>query len=179
MKAIRRFTVRTVLPQALAALDELSTNLRWSWHEPSRQLFSSIDPVLWNDTGHDPIALLGAVGSERLAELAADAAFVGSANELRSDLHDYLQKPRWYQALDDAPAAIGYFSPEFGIAAALPQYSGGLGILAGDTSRARATSAFPSSASACSTGRAISVRPSRARAGSRRPTRSLTRTGCR
>ena len=132
MKAIRRFTVRTVLPKALAALDELSTNLRWSWHEPSRQLFSSIDPVLWNDTGHDPIALLGAVGSERLAELAADAAFVGSANELRSDLHDYLEKPRWYQTLDDAPAAIGYFSPEFGIAAALPQYSGGLGILAGD-----------------------------------------------
>ncbi len=28
--------------------------------------------------------------------------------------------------------SIGYFSPEFGIAAALPQYSGGLGILAGD-----------------------------------------------
>ena len=30
------------------------------------------------------------------------------------------------------PAAIAYFSPEFGITAALPQYSGGLGILAGD-----------------------------------------------
>jgi starch phosphorylase len=31
-----------------------------------------------------------------------------------------------------APAAIAYFSPEYGITAALPQYSGGLGILAGD-----------------------------------------------
>ncbi len=31
-----------------------------------------------------------------------------------------------------APRAIGYFSPEFGITAVLPQYSGGLGILAGD-----------------------------------------------
>ncbi len=29
-------------------------------------------------------------------------------------------------------AAIAYFSPEYGITAALPQYSGGLGILAGD-----------------------------------------------
>ena len=28
MKAIRRFTVRTVLPESLAALDELATNLR-------------------------------------------------------------------------------------------------------------------------------------------------------
>ncbi len=44
----------------------------------------------------------------------------------------YLTEPRWYQGLTDAPKSIGYFSPEFGIAAALPQYSGGLGILAGD-----------------------------------------------
>jgi starch phosphorylase len=132
VKAIRRFIVRTVLPEALAPLDELSTNLRWSWHEPTRRLFESIDPILWAETGHDPIALLGAVGTARLAELAEDSAFVGTANELRADLHDYLEKPRWYQSLDEAPASIGYFSPEFGIAAALPQYSGGLGILAGD-----------------------------------------------
>lgn len=132
MKAIRRFTVRTVLPQALAALDELSTNLRWSWDEPTRRLFSSIDPIEWENSGHDPIALLGAVGPERLAELAADAAFVENANARLADLHDYLEKPRWYQSLTDAPTSIGYFSPEFGIAAALPQYSGGLGILAGD-----------------------------------------------
>ena len=40
---------------------------------------------------------------------------------------------RWYQGLgDDVPASIGYFSPEYGITAVLPQYSGGLGILAGD-----------------------------------------------
>jgi starch phosphorylase len=132
VKAIRRFTVRTVLPEALSALDELSTNLRWSWHEPTRTLFKSIDPILWEATGHDPIALLGAVETSRLTQLAADVAFVGAADDLLTQLHDYVEKPRWYQSLPDAPASIGYFSPEFGIAAALPQYSGGLGILAGD-----------------------------------------------
>jgi starch phosphorylase len=132
VKAIRRFTVRTVLPEALIALDELSTNLRWSWDEPTRQLFSSIDPARWEQSGHDPIALLGAVETSRFEELAADADFVATANRLRSELHDYLEKPRWYQSLEGAPESIGYFSPEFGIAAALPQYSGGLGILAGD-----------------------------------------------
>jgi starch phosphorylase len=132
VKAIRRFTVRTVLPESLAALDELSTNLRWSWHQPTLQLFNSIDPAHWALTGQDPIALLGAVGTDRLAELAADEEFVARVNSLRDDLHDYLEKPRWYQSLENAPASIGYFSPEFGIAAALPQYSGGLGILAGD-----------------------------------------------
>ena len=95
-------------------------------------MFRSVDPELWEQTGHDPIALLGAVGPGRLGELAGDDAFVATTKILRDDLHDYLQKPRWYQSLKDAPTSIGYFSPEFGIAAALPQYSGGLGILAGD-----------------------------------------------
>lgn len=133
MKAIRRFTVRAVLPEQLGALEELAGNLRWSWHEPTRQLFARISPELWQKTGHDPIALLGAVHPARLAELANDYGYVEWANRLRDDLHAYLSEPRWYQGLDgSAPRSIAYFSPEFGIAAALPQYSGGLGILAGD-----------------------------------------------
>ncbi len=133
MKAIRRFTVRTVLPESLVGLEELATNLRWSWHEPTRQLFAQLSPVLWEQSGHDPIGLLGEVEPSRLAELAADHDYVARVNERLADLHSYLREPRWYQALPEgAPSAIGYFSPEFGIAAALPQYSGGLGILAGD-----------------------------------------------
>jgi len=132
VKAIRRFTVRTVLPEALGGLEELATNLRWSWHEPTMQLFASIAPAVWDASGRDPIALLGAVEPSRFDELAADDDFVARTNGLLAELHTYLTEPRWYQSLPDAPAAIAYFSPEFGIAAALPQYSGGLGILAGD-----------------------------------------------
>jgi starch phosphorylase len=132
VKAIRRFTVRTVLPESLAGLEELATNLRWSWHEPTRQLFSAMAPEVWDEIGHDPIGLLGAVEPERLAELAADDDFVARTRALGDELRTYLTEPRWYQSLTDAPASIAYFSPEFGIAAALPQYSGGLGILAGD-----------------------------------------------
>jgi starch phosphorylase len=133
VKAIRRFTVRTVLPESLSALEELATNLRWSWHVPTRQLFERISPETWDAIGHDPIGLLGAVEPSRLDELAGDADFVDTANRLQAELHAYLTEPRWYQSLPEgAPRSIGYFSPEFGIAAALPQYSGGLGILAGD-----------------------------------------------
>nr|WP_218869040.1 alpha-glucan family phosphorylase [Leifsonia psychrotolerans] len=117
----------------MAALDELAGNLRWSWHEPTRVLFDHIEPELWREVGHDPTALLGAVAPARLIELASDVDYVAGVNAMRDDLREYLEKPRWYQGLDgDKPAAIAYFSPEFGIAAALPQYSGGLGILAGD-----------------------------------------------
>jgi len=141
VRAIRRFTVRTLLPAELRDLDELALNLRWSWHAPTRDLFAGIDPTTWADVHGDPVALLGALGPERLAELAADAAFVERVRVATEDLHHYLEDPLWYQQQQQAapggesgglPAAIAYFSPEFGITSVLPQYSGGLGILAGD-----------------------------------------------
>jgi starch phosphorylase len=132
VKAIRRFTVRPVLPPELGALDELAANLRWSWHQPTIDLFREVDPTLW-EADADPVGLLGDVSPERLAALAAEPEFVGRADALRDDLRAYLTEPRWYQSLGaEVPRSIAYFSPEFGIAAALPQYSGGLGILAGD-----------------------------------------------
>ncbi|MBS4727281.1 glycosyltransferase family 1 protein [Mycobacterium sp. SM1] len=135
MKALRRFTVRAHLPQRLAALDQLSTNLRWSWEKPTQDLFAAIDSTLWEQCGRDPVALLGAVSPARLDELAVDADFVGRLDELAADLNDYLSRPLWYQQQRDGvamPTGIAYFSMEFGVAEVLPNYSGGLGILAGD-----------------------------------------------
>jgi len=133
VRAIRRFIVRTVLPENLQALEELAINLRWSWHPQTRDLFAAIDPELWASSGQDPVRMLGEVSGDRLAELSADPAFVDWVERSRADLQEYLESPRWYQSLgEDAPRGIAYFSPEYGITSALPQYSGGLGILAGD-----------------------------------------------
>lgn len=133
VRAIRRFTVRTVLPDALAPLDELAANLRWSWHSPTRDLFRELSGAPDAITSLDPGRILGEVDPDELDRLAADDHFVRRTIALRDELHRYLAEPRWYQGLGpDAPRAIAYFSPEFGIASALPQYSGGLGILAGD-----------------------------------------------
>ncbi|MFK5645496.1 alpha-glucan family phosphorylase [Ornithinimicrobium sp. LYQ121] len=153
MKAIRRMHVRTVLPQTLAPLHDLALNLRWSWHPPTRDLFASIDPELWDATGHDPIAVLSALRGEDMDRLAGDAGFVTRVREAKEDLDRYLTKPRWYHAegagrlADDEAGrsleAIAYFSPEFGITAVLPQYSGGLGILAGDHLKAASDQGIP------------------------------------
>ncbi|MGW9397409.1 glycosyltransferase family 1 protein [Streptomyces sp. NPDC055642] len=133
MKAIRRFTVRPVLPEPLGPLSDLARNLRWSWHDGTRDLFRSVDPERWAATGRDPVRLLGSVATERLTELAADRDFLDRLDTVAGDLHAYMTGDRWYQAQPGRlPAAVAYFSPEFGITAALPQYSGGLGILAGD-----------------------------------------------
>lgn len=147
MKALRRFTVRAHLPDRLAALDQLSTNLRWSWEKPIQDLFASIDPVLWGRCGHDPVELLGAVKPARLDELALDEAFLRRLDELSADLNDYLTRPLWYQQQEEAgaalPTGIAYFSMEFGVAEVLPNYSGGLGILAGDHLKAASDLGLP------------------------------------
>lgn len=144
MRAIRRFTVRPVLPAALEPLRELALNLRWSWHLPTQRLFADIDPGRWDAIGRDPLRLLGDVPTQRWQELVDDPSFMASLQEAADDLRRYCTEPRWYQGLGaDAPTAIAYFSPEYGIAHVLPQYSGGLGILAGDHLKAASDLGIP------------------------------------
>ncbi|MCD1570021.1 alpha-glucan family phosphorylase [Agromyces mediolanus] len=144
MKSIRKFTVRAVVPERLAALEKLAANLRWAWHEPTRRLFEHIDPEAWARSEHDPVTFLGEVAPARLEQLAADDEFVARAEREQAELDAYLGEPRWYQRLEgDRPELVAYFSPEYGIAAALPQYSGGLGILAGDHLKAASDLGVP------------------------------------
>ncbi len=144
VKAIRRFTVRTVLPEPIRPLARLASNLRWSWHRPTRELFEGLNPRLWKESGQDPVGFLGMVSREEFQQLAADRAVVERVRAAEQDLDRYLEEPRWYQGLGpDAPASIAYFSPEFGITEVLPQYSGGLGILAGDHLKAASDLGVP------------------------------------
>ncbi|MGH3714565.1 MAG: alpha-glucan family phosphorylase [Micromonosporaceae bacterium] len=144
MRALRRFTVRAALPDPLAPLAELVTNLRWSWHPQTRDVFAQVDPELWDRVGGDPVRLLGEVSAARLAALATDETFLRAVRDAYAELRSYLDESRWYQTLGpDAPRSIAYFSPEFGITEVLPQYSGGLGILAGDHLKTASDLAVP------------------------------------
>ncbi len=114
---------------------ELVTNLRWSWHPQTQDVFAAMDPVAWAESGKDPVRMLGMIPADRLEDLAADADFLGRLGTAHADLTAYLTGARWFGKRDPgatAPRAIAYFSPEYGITSVLPQYSGGLGILAGD-----------------------------------------------
>ncbi|WP_328823855.1 alpha-glucan family phosphorylase [Microlunatus kandeliicorticis] len=128
--------MRPVLPDALAPLADLALNLRWCWHPETQELFNGVDPDLWASSGGDPIRLLSEVSADRLQRLAKDRKFVKNLQLINADLADYMSADQWYQEYASgnasAPKGIGYFSSEFGITAVLPQYSGGLGILAGD-----------------------------------------------
>ncbi len=143
MRAIRRFTVSPVLPPSIQGLAELAGNLRWAWHEPTRRLFADIDPALFSATGGDPMRMLAEVPTARLGELAVDASFTSRTAMLVHELRTYCSGDRWYQEQQGMPTSIAYFSSEFGIAAQLPQYSGGLGVLAGDHLKAASDLGVP------------------------------------
>jgi starch phosphorylase len=143
MKAFRSFTVRARLPEALVPLQDLAFNLRWSWDERTRDLFRWVDPELW-EAQHDPVRVLSLVARDRLEALAGDSAFMSFLGEIHADLKRYLNARRWFQNRGrSALVKVAYFSPEFGIAEALPQYSGGLGILAGDHLKAASSLGVP------------------------------------
>jgi starch phosphorylase len=149
VKAIRRFTVRAVLPDSLVGLEELALNLRWSWHPETTDLFAAMDADLWRECEGDPVRMLGEISAERLAELANDDGFVGWVAHAVGELHAYLGSSRWFQRWSPEAdpstdlTGVAYFSPEFGVTSALPQYSGGLGILAGDHLKAASDLGVP------------------------------------
>ncbi|MGW0516378.1 alpha-glucan family phosphorylase [Crossiella sp. NPDC003009] len=155
MRALRRFTVRASLPEPIAALGRLATNLRWAWHPPTQDLFAAVDETIWQETGGDPIRLLAQVPVERLQRLATDESFLTRTRAIDDDLQRYLGQPRWYQRRQEEiegaqglgeqglPSSVAYFSMEFGVTEALPNYSGGLGVLAGDHLKAASDLGVP------------------------------------
>ena len=138
MKPISTITVASELPDALAPLRDLALNLRWSWRRQTVDLFRSLDPQVFVDSGENPFAMLSKVPAGRLAEAARDESFLARMRSEVGDLRTYLDSGRWFQRTVPGEqgtgqgSSIAYFSMEFGITPTLPIYSGGLGILAGD-----------------------------------------------
>ncbi|MFZ2441193.1 MAG: alpha-glucan family phosphorylase [Ilumatobacteraceae bacterium] len=144
MRAVREFNVVPAVPAALAPLSELAFNLHWTWDRETQQLFESLDPGLWKSTGRDPLRLLAAISAARWAALAGNPDMVSATNAASERLRDAVEAPRWFQGRRDSPLGlVAYFSPEFGISETLPQYSGGLGILAGDHLKAASDLGVP------------------------------------
>ncbi|MDP9255860.1 MAG: DUF3417 domain-containing protein, partial [Actinomycetota bacterium] len=115
------------LPDGLAPLDRLARNLAWTWEEQIAAVLGEVDPEGLIAASGNPVAMLAAVPPARLDALAGDAGFRERLARAAARLDERLGAASWYSTLPDAPDAIAYFSPEFGIAAVLPQYSGGLG----------------------------------------------------
>lgn len=135
MQPISTFEVVPYLPPPLEALRELAYNLRWTWDHETINLFRRLDRELWESTGHNPVLMLGTISQEKLNDAAEDEGFLSHLNRIYQKLSQYMQAENtWFEKHHKRAGenTIAYFSAEFGLTEALPIYSGGLGILAGD-----------------------------------------------
>ncbi len=137
--------VRPKIPARLERLEELASNLWYSWDLPTRKLFTSLHPGLWKATGQNPKAFLKRVDEQRLLDAADDQVFIGNFNRVLADYdtyHDNRLPPGgsdWLRKDD----LVAYFCAEFGFHESFPIYSGGLGILAGDHCKAASDLRLP------------------------------------
>ncbi len=129
-------TIRVVpkLPEPLSFLRELAYNLYWTWDHASRALFRRLDPELWEKVYRNPVLMLGSVSQKRLEEMAQNEGYLASMERVKEAFKNYLTRQTWFQKeyAGRPPFTIAYFSMEYGFAACLPIYSGGLGVLSGD-----------------------------------------------
>ena len=116
------------MPPALSRMPELAYNIVWSWEPGIRALFRRLDPILWRESGYNPVILLGRVPQATLDRAAADPRYLALYAQAceRYDAQVKTTGPRPDDKL------IAYFSAEYGLTECLPIYSGGLGMLSGD-----------------------------------------------
>lgn len=116
-------------------LQQLALNLWWVWQPEVIELFEAIDPALWRESNHNPMALLRHYPDDEL-ERHVDAQSLRSRVDFwYRRLQEYLTSDATWCDSRGGPlsaATIAYFSAEFGLHESLPLYSGGLGTLAGD-----------------------------------------------
>src|SRR5437588_226929 len=125
------------MPARISRLYQLAYNLWWSWHPEARNLYSSLDPELWEQVGHNPVRFLSDVEPQKLEQAAANDDYLKQYDKVIEDFDHYIHphpNETWFS--QSYPELVGktiaYFSAEFGLHESLPIYSGGLGILAGD-----------------------------------------------
>lgn len=151
--AIRSFRVIPSLPEPLAPLLEIAQNLWWSWHPEAVSLFVRLDRELWEETGHNPVRMLGMIDQDLLERVAQDQSYLHGLNLVHARFKAHSQRRSWFlrqyphlveqTAGSAAPIRIAYFSAEFGLTECLQIYSGGLGCLAGDHLKAASELGVP------------------------------------
>lgn len=117
--------------QLEANLIRVTSNYAWTWDRRTQELIAHFPGSV---SERHPLQRVRAFTDADYDTLLADASFVQAVDAAL----DRIPTP------ETAPNAdIAYFSPEFGVSETLPQYSGGLGILAGDHLKAASDNELP------------------------------------
>ena len=123
----KELSIKSRLPEELKCLDELAHNMWWAWNYEARNMWKSLDEVLYEKVGHNPVMLLERLSYDRKEEIVKDKALMKKVKDVYAMFRKYMDvKP------DSKRPSVAYFSMEYGINQVVKIYSGGLGMLAGD-----------------------------------------------
>ncbi|WP_297234794.1 alpha-glucan family phosphorylase [Prevotella sp.] len=123
----KEVTVKSKLPEQLKCLDEMAHNMWWAWNYEARDLWRSLDEDLYEEVGHNPVALLDQLSYDRKEEIVKDKSIMKRVKDVYTLFRNYMDVEP-----DKNRPSVAYFCMEFGINQVLKIYSGGLGMLAGD-----------------------------------------------
>ncbi|NLC87312.1 MAG: glycosyltransferase family 1 protein [Clostridiaceae bacterium] len=135
MYVFNKITVNPQLPKRIEKLDDIATNLWWSWNVDFLKLFKQIDNDLWETIEKNPVKFLKLVSQEKLEEISKNQDFLREYDKIVENFENYEDsKSTWFlrNYQDNKNDLIAYFSAEYGLDQILSIYSGGLGILSGD-----------------------------------------------
>ncbi len=145
MYYFRTVTVNPKLPDRISRLQEIAYNFWFSWNPRATGLFRIINESLWEAMYHNPVRFLINVQQEELDAAANDPHFLAEYDAVIDDFDRYMHEEKWFQRQypNHNGQVIAYFSAEFGLHESLPIYSGGLGLLSGDHTKAASDLGLP------------------------------------
>ncbi len=114
---------------------EIAHDVCWSWHELLQRPFAMLNPASWEYTNHSPIETINATSPARMAAIVEDKKFALVLDTAEKHLKDIRSRERWFKSKvkgKDRSLRVAYYCSEFAIHESMQQYSGGLGVLAGD-----------------------------------------------
>ncbi|HLU83305.1 MAG TPA: alpha-glucan family phosphorylase, partial [Trueperaceae bacterium] len=148
MNIVGHITVLPNLPERIARLLELAHNMYWTWQPAARRLYRELDGDVWEASNHDPVVVLNEVEQGRLDAVAQDPTFLQSYDAVMTRFDAYLASSGWFEtSFPPTPGAkpdlFAYFCAEYGWHESVALYSGGLGVLAGDHTKAASDLGVP------------------------------------
>ena len=139
-------TLDRFIAPAQERLWALARNVWWSWDYDTRSLFRDLDPIRWRQLNRNPISLLTEMPLAHIERRARELVLHSRINYSYRRQREYLEADRTWGARHAGvlrPRPVAYFSAEFGLHVSIPEYSGGLGILAGDHIKSASDLAIP------------------------------------
>lgn len=136
---------RPDMAKKLDGLAELAFDCSYTWAHGADEIWCELDDELWKLT-RNPWLVLQSVSHAHLEKLSESPEFCQKLRTIVSAHRLALSENRWFQHQHEQQGVlkkIAYFSMEFGLSEALPIYSGGLGLLAGDHLKAASDLGLP------------------------------------